>query len=256
MFNKQQFLALFKNSTELDIIKLFNTYEKACSRGITLFTDEFYTPAIWKALSKISSKDFEVDSYGIFEDGERRVIAFNKSEWDYYPIVILEIKCDTRFSKLEHKDYLGAIMSLNIKREKMGDMIVKDDGTCYLVAYEKIANYIKDNLHKVKNLSCHCNILDNICDIPVIEYKEEIINVSSRRLDSIVSELSNMSRSKAVDIINKGLVLVDYQVIADKSYDVDDDARITIRKIGKFKVKETLSTTKSGRLKITVLKYI
>ncbi|MGL4655304.1 MAG: RNA-binding protein [Sarcina sp.] len=254
--NKEQFFNLFKNTTDFDILKLYNTYERAKSRGISLFTEDFYPPAIWKALEKISGKNFSVESNGIFEDCDRRILAFNKSEWADYPIKIVEIKCNTKFSKLEHKDYLGSIMALGIKREKIGDVILKSDDICYLVTCEKIALYIVDNLHKIKMLNCECRVLDDFSDeIPKIEFKEEIINVASKRLDGIVSELANISRSKACDLITKGLVLVDYVQVTDKSYEVDEDIRLTIRKIGKFKVKETLGTTKSGRLKITVLKY-
>lgn len=253
--NKEKFLNSFKNSLELDIIKLFNTYEKANSRGISLFTEEFYPPAVWKILENLSSNSLTVESYGIFDECDRRIISFNKSDWSTYPIVLLEIKCNTKFSKLEHKDYLGAIMSLGIKREKIGDLILKGDDVCYLATYEKIAIYIKDNLHKVKKLNCECNILEYAIEIPKMEYKEDVINVASKRLDCVVSELANISRAKAVDLISKGLVLVDYMEITDKSYEVQEDIRITIRKIGKFKLKETLGTTKSGRLKIAVLKY-
>ncbi|MGL4451474.1 MAG: RNA-binding protein [Sarcina sp.] len=254
--NKEQFNNILKSKTDFDILKLYDIYERALSRGISLFTEDFYPPAIWKPLEKLSSKNFSVESNGIFEDCDRRVIAFNKSEWSDYPIKLLEIKCNTKFSKLEHKDYLGSIMALGIKREKIGDVILKGDDVCYLATYEKIALFIIDNLHKVKKLSCECRILDDFSEeIPQIEFKENMINVASTRLDALVSELANISRNKACDLISKGLVLVDYVQVTDKSYEVEEDMRITIRKIGKFKVKETLGTTKSGRLKITVLKY-
>lgn len=254
--NKEQFFNLFKNKTDFDILKLYNTYERAKSRGISLYTEDFYPPAIWKALEKFSGKTFSVESNGIFEDCDRRVMAFNKEEWDEYPIKLVEIRCNTKFSKLEHKDYLGSIMALGIKREKIGDVILQGDDVCYLATYEKIALFIIDNLHKVKKLSCECRILDDFSEeIPQIEFKEEVINIASNRLDAVVSELANISRSKACDLILKGLVLVDYVQVTDKSYEIEENMRITIRKIGKFKVKETLGTTKSGRLKITVLKY-
>ena len=254
--NKEAFNNLFKNKTDLDVLKLYDIYERAKSRGISLFTEDFYPPAIWKILEKVSNKNFNIESNGIFEDCDRRVIAFNKSEWSDYPIKLVEIRCNTKFSKLEHKDYLGSIMALGIKREKIGDVILKGDNICYLATYEKIAFFIIDNLHKVKKLSCECRILDDFSEeIPKIEFEEKVINVASKRLDGIVAELANISRSKACDLISKGLVLVDYVQVTDKSYEVEEDIRITIRKIGKFKVKETLGTTKSGRLKITVLKY-
>lgn len=254
MINKESFITIFRNAQKLNITKLFSTYEKVYSRGIKVYTDEFYPPAIWKYLEQYSNNYIKIESFGLFKDSDRRVISFNKEIRDEYPITLLKIECDTRFTKVEHRDYLGSIMSLNIKREKMGDIILKDN-ICYIVTFEKIATYIKENLHKVKNLSCKCSVLDINSEIPSVEYKELVINVASRRLDSIVSELANISRVKAVDSISKGDILIDYLEVKDKSYIVQDESRITIKKIGKFKIKEILGTTKSGRLKITVLKY-
>lgn len=253
--NKEQFLKLFKVQNDIELIKLYNLYEKALNRGIPLKTEEFYPPSVWKVLEKLSTKSLKIESYGIFDDCDRRVISFNRPEWEDYKIKLLEIKCNIKFSSIEHKDFLGAIMSLGIKREKMGDLILKSDGICYLAADEKIAHFITSNLHKVKQLSCECKIINDNCDVPKIDYKKETINATSKRLDCIVASLANISRSKANDIISKGLVLVDYVEVNDKSYEIEEGSRVTIRKVGKFIVDEVVGTTKSGRLKITVLKY-
>ena len=253
--NKEQFLALFFKQADLEILKLYNLYEKSSSRGIGLYSEEFYPPSVWKSLEKLATKNLSIESYGIFEDCDRRIIAFNKFEWDEYPIKLVEIKCNTKFSTVEHKDFLGAIMALGIKRDKIGDLILKEDGICYLATFDKLATFIVDNLHKIKKLSCECKVIDYPLEIPKIDFKEEIINAASKRLDSVVAALANISRSKSSELISKGLVLVDYIEVTDKSYEVDDNSRITIRKVGKFRIKETFGTTKSGRLKITVLKY-
>ncbi|MGL4739599.1 MAG: RNA-binding protein [Sarcina sp.] len=253
--NKEYFLKKFDGKVDADILKLYNLYEKATSRGITLFSDEFYPPFVWKELEKLSSKNIEISSFGIFSDSDRRMIAFNKNEWNEYPIKLIQIKCNTKFQGLEHKDYLGSIMGLGIKREKLGDLILLRDDICYLAAEENIALYVVENLHKIKKLNCECGILDFYADIPSVNYKELSVNISSNRLDAIVSELAKLSRSKANELIDKGLVLVDYAKVFSKTIEVEEDTRITIRGVGKFKVKETLGVTKNGRLKLTILKY-
>lgn len=253
--NKEQFFKLFNGQKDLELIKLYNLYEKSLNRGIPLYTEEFYPPSVWKTLEKVSTKNLIIQSYGIFEDCDRRIISFNKLDWDDYKIKLVEIKCNIKFSSIEHKDFLGSLMSLGIKREKMGDLIVKSDGVCYLAADEKIAHFITCNLHKVKQLSCDCKVIEEDCDVPRINYKKEIVNSTSKRLDCIVAALANISRSKAADIISKGLVLVDYIEVNDKSYEIEEGSRVTIRKVGKFIIDEAVGTTKSGRLKITVLKY-
>ncbi|MGL5634963.1 MAG: RNA-binding protein [Sarcina sp.] len=253
--NKEYFLKKFDGKVDADILKLYNLYEKANSRGITLFSDEFYPPFVWKELEKISGKNIEISSSGIFLEADRRVISFNKREWEEYPTKLIQIKCNTKFQSLEHKDYLGSIMALGIRREKLGDLILVKDDICYLAAEENIALYVVENLHKIKKLNCECRILDFYEEVPSVSYKELSINISSNRLDAIVSELAKISRSKANELIDKGLILVDYAKVFSKTIEVEEDTRITIRGVGKFKVKETLGVTKNGRLKLTILKY-
>ena len=43
-----------------------------------------------------------------------------------------------------------------------------------------------------------------------INFDDKIITVPSKRLDSIVSAITNLSRTKVIEPIEKGKVLVDY----------------------------------------------
>ncbi len=251
--DKKEFLNLL-NLEEYEALKLYERFNLARTRNITIFTDEFYTPDVWSTLEEINFFGVTVESFGVFKEGERRVIAFNKEEYDEYPISLLKIQCNTKFSKLEHKDYLGSIMALGINRNKIGDLILKEDG-CYVAVHHSIIDFLISNLNKIKNLNCKCELIYNLEDIPKPSYEEKNIIVTSKRLDCIVAALGNMSRSKSLDIITSGSVLLDYRVTKDKSKEICEKSRLTIRGLGKFKISNIFGTTKSGRLKLTVFKY-
>ncbi|MGG5462475.1 RNA-binding protein [Clostridium sp. B9] len=251
--NKKDFLNLL-NLEEYEAVKLYEKFNLARTRNITVFTDEFYTPDVWSTLQEIKFFDITVESYGVFEDGDRRVIAFNKEEYDQFPISLLKIQCNTKFSKLEHKDYLGSIMALGINRNKIGDLILKENG-CYVAVHHSIIDYLIANLSKVKNLNCKCEIIYDLDETPKPSYEERSVIVTSKRLDCIVAALGNISRSKALDNITSGSVLLDYRITKDKSKEVSENSRLTIRGLGKFKISNIFGTTKSGRLKLTVFKY-
>ena len=89
-----------------------------------------------------------------------------------------------------------------------------------------------------------------------VNFLEVIINVSSLRLDSIVSKLSNISRSKALDLINQNKILVDYCKVNSKSLEVKEGQRITIAGVGKYIMGNIVGNTKSGRFKVNIKKYI
>lgn len=251
--NKKDFINLL-NLEEFEALKLFERFNLARTKNISVFTDEFYTPDVWSTLQELNLSSIKIESFGFFEDGERRVIAFNKDEYSDYPISLLRIHCNTKFSKLEHKDYLGSIMALGINRSKIGDLILRDDN-CYVAVHNSIIDFLLSNLTKIRNLNCKCEIVYDTEDIPKPSYEEKNIIVTSKRLDCIIAALGNLSRNKALDAINSGSVLLDYRVTKDKSKEVSENSRITLRGVGKFRIKNIFGTTKSGRLKLTVFKY-
>lgn len=225
--------------------------------GKVVYSGELYTPNVYKALMGMSSElELKVYCYGIFEDAQRKIITFSYDDVWYYPVDLIKISTNSKFSKLQHKDYLGAVMALGIKREKLGDLILKND-ECYLAVHNEITDYIKMNLTSVGKSICTVNILDvNSSEIPEYDFQNIIVNVSSLRIDCIVSSLCNISRGKAEELIRRGKVLVDYSEAIKKDKILKDDCVITIRGYGKFKIIEEAGWTGSGRIKIQVKKFI
>ena len=145
-------------------------------------------------------------------------------------------------------------MSLGIEREKFGDLRVIDDFAIVPI-YEEVIDYIFCSLDKVgKSPVSVEEILEE--NLPKINFLESIIIVPSLRLDNIVSKLANISRGKAVDIIDSGKVLIDYSKSIEKSKDIKDGQRITISGVGKFIIREIIGNTKSGRYKVKINKFI
>ena len=91
-----------------------------------------------------------------------------------------------------HRDYLSGIMKLGIKREKIGDILVFEDGAD-VVCSNEISKYILNNLQQLTRFSKAKIEQLNISEIrkPDIKKEEKRITVSSLRLDNIVSELAN-----------------------------------------------------------------
>lgn len=253
--NKEKFINSFRDEDEFEIIKLYNLYVKALKTGAMFYTDDFYSPSVWSKFEELNLSGVTIDSYGIFEECDRRIIVFNKEEYIEPPLSLVKVVCNTKFVNLEHRDYLGSIMALGIKRNKLGDLIMAEEGICYFATYINMAEYIIDNLHKIKNLACKCKMLEDFSDSPKPSFKENIVICSSRRLDNVVAAITNSSRSKAVELIEKGAVLLNYRSHSNKSLEVPVDSRLTIRGFGKFKVMDTIGKTKNDREKIIILKY-
>lgn len=182
------------------------------------------------------------------------MICFNNIYGIPFPILILEIKNKSNFSKLKHKDYLGAIMSLGIERNKLGDLVLIEN-SCYIPVVEDISSYIISNLSQIGKSPVEIKIIEDLDKLPSMQFEEIIINVQSLRVDAIVSKLINGSRNKAVDLIDSGKVLLNYVKSKDKSQEIKFNDRLTIRGTGKFIIMNLVGDTKNGKHKILVKKY-
>lgn len=80
--------------------------------------------------------------------------------------------------------------------------------------------------------------------------------VSSLRLDSLLALAFSSSRSKLVAFIEGGKVFVNGKLITSNGYQIKENDIISVRGLGRFCYRETLSQTKKGRYYVTIELYI
>lgn len=252
---KEKIVKYFTNDDRDEALNLYERYLLSKNKNIPIFGKNFYTPNIWTWFEKnLSNKDFKVESNGLFDDSERRMISFNNIYESPFPMKLIKIESTSKFSNLTHRDFLGGILSLGIERNKIGDLLI-DKNTCYVPVHEEIENFIIYNVDKISKVVCNVEVINNFELLPKVSFKEEIILVSSLRIDGIVSRIINVSRSKAQAMIEQGQVLINYVKVKDKSYELKGEERITIRGFGKFILGNSIGNSKSGRIKIIIKKY-
>jgi len=240
------------------ISNIFNKIQIAEKTNKIIFTNNFLPPDIWNQISVIcESYKIKLYANGIFKDADRRMLSFSSYEEPIiYPIDLLEISNKSKFGKVDHKDYLGAIMSLGIKREKLGDLIIKDD-VCYAPVCSDISSYIINNLDKIKNCPCEVSQHDYVLrDLPERQFQEKVIISTSFRLDGMVSAVCNVSRSNSTQLISTGKILVNYFQCLKKDKVIKNNDILTIRGYGKFMVADFIGGTQKGRFKVVIKQYI
>ena len=144
-----------------------------------------------------------------------------------------------------------------MKREKVGDILVFDNGADIIVINDT-AEILKSELQTLTRFQNAQMEIIEITDLRKQELKiEEIkIIVPSLRLDNIVSDLAKTSRTKAVQIIDSERVFINGQCETKQSKAVKLKDVITIRGKGRFIVKEISGTTRSGRPVLVIEKYV
>lgn len=251
--DKKNFIALFPRESVVDATKIYDKFKLASEKGIEIFSNELYTPEIWSVLENLKEDNVTISSYGIFEEAERKIISFN-NEYGTYPVDLIKVIVNNKFVTLTHRDFLGSVMALGIERNRIGDMIVKDN-CCYFPVHEEITTYILASLNKVRNVTCSCELITEENEIPKVNYEEKNININSLRLDCLVSSIANVSRNEANALLSGGKVLVNYYIDTEKSREIKLESKLTIRGYGKFIIKEILGNSKSGRIKLKIYKF-
>ncbi len=269
---KEIFLRQFPKELEYEASRLYNSFEIAKEYEVAAYTEEFYTPNFWKRLTG-KMEGIYIFTSGCFEESDRRQIAFipaiyceegaisgnSRSEMpDFlkFPYGLLKIQINSKFKEYSHKDFLGSLMGLNIKRELMGDLILEKDRG-YIPVSDKIKNVILKELVQIGNAPCKVTDVNEEMEvIPSYKYDDKIITVPSKRLDSLVSAITGLSRTKVTEPIEKGKVLVDYFEEKEKSKIVETGSLITIRGYGKFRLVSDRGETKKGKERLLIKKYI
>ena len=213
--NKEKFLNFFNGEEQQDAIRIYNSLIMSVDYNTLIVVDEFVTPNIWyKSKEFLKQYNFKCTTYGFFENSERRMIAFSPSDWEvpiHFPYEVIRISNKSKFKKLEHKHYLGTLLSLGFKREKLGDLVVKED-LCFVPVVDDIVEYIINSLEKINGCAVKIEVLgNNEYNLIQSEIKqvERIVLSTSMRIDCIVSAITNISRSKADKLLTSGKVLVD-----------------------------------------------
>lgn len=208
-----------------------------------------------KELRKTTSKDSYLYFEGGYELSERKraIVLFNDEDvsFDDFDIKIYEILFESDIKQISHRHILGTLMSLGINRNSFGDILITED-KYYLFVTSEISKYIEQNFLMVNHIPLKLIEINDLSLIKLPIPHEENINVSSMRLDAIISRAMRKSRNDSAEIISKGLVLINHKECLNVSQNVKINDIISIRHFGRIEVLEILKTTKKDRLVLRI----
>lgn len=184
---------------------------------------------------------------------KRAIIApeYETIEEEDFKLTLLEATYPEKFITLEHRDVLGAFMSLGIKREKLGDLIVQE-GVVHIVAASEISDFIKMNLTGIKkaNVAFSEKPMNTLLKSNETWQTKET-TVSSLRLDVMTKEIYGMSRKKAGMHIEAGHVKVNHRTVEDTAFQLEEGDLISLRGKGRSRLKEVKGQTKKEKFRVT-----
>ena len=220
----------------------------------TFFLDERQQQLAETVLASEKAQSYAF--FGGFDEAQRRVLALlpetSYDDGQEYPIKAVTFTY-RKADKLTHRDILGALMSLNIRRECVGDIIVGEGKSCTVV-YDTVAD---DVLSICKIGRVGVKAAEGFDESLKPENSFKLINatVSSLRIDGVLSAAAGVSRDKAASLIRSSLVSLDHKQVSSVSKQIEAGEVFSVRGHGKFQL-ESCRETKKGRMNIVVKKYL
>lgn len=214
----------------------------------------FLDPFEQKTMADIARlNSIDICFLGGNEDAERKILVAN---YYYYPLYEPNYLSVIEFesNNINHPDVLGALLSLGVSRNDIGDISILDGKVEFAIDINE-ANFVEFNLTKIKNEPVRPIIKEdaklNLAK-PMYETRQGF--VSSLRLDNLLTIFLSTSRSKAKDIIGSKFVKVNYQTIEDPSYQVDEKSLVSVRRSGRFIFDSVDGSSKKGNKHISYRK--
>lgn len=265
--NKSELLEKYsKPEDKLLVSKILDKIEASSRRNIVTCTDFLDMFQLKIAQIALDLTECNYIFCGGYDNANRKIaiiypekltqeIILNSLN-NYIQIIRIDLPKNL-YGEYSHRDFLSAVIKLGIRREKIGDILVEEDGADIIVNKE-ISKYLEQNLKQLTRFSKSNITLQNIENLRKAQIKKEDIQliVQSLRLDNIIAGLAKTSRTKANEIISQGRVFINYEEQYKPDKQIKEKDIIVIRGIGKFDIDVKEGETRKNRQIINVKKYI
>lgn len=217
---------------------------------------KFLTPAESHQVSMqfASRNDVALSFDGGFKGAERVRAVFTNPDWGGYERAELfaALKAGHRpQDTIGHRDILGALMSLGIARNTIGD-IVSD----FIICLPELSGYIIEHLNKAGRIGIQLSPVD-LESLPIrqetLHIKTE--TVASLRLDVLLCAAFGLTRTNAAKLIAAGRVNLDYEPCLQPAKELREGSLLSVRGMGRAKLSEVGGTSKKGRIFVQIGLY-
>jgi len=228
------------------------------SRGETMVFSAFLTSeesAIAAAVCHKQKAPFLL--WGGYDDAERKMLAVSDLDMDMLklccPIVLLQFLGDVE--KLTNRDVLGSLLASGLRRDVLGDIIVRD-GLVLVFVSEHIKDFIMNNVSSIGRTKVTVKELSPDFKVPERRYEELRFTIASMRMDAVVGGLTHLSREQACRLIDGKMVAINHVPVEKKTKEVHSGDCVVIRGHGKWIIDSCQDLTRKGRIILNCKKYI
>ncbi len=215
----------------------------------------FCNPNECKIIEEISSLfNIKVLQNGGYEKAElKNVILLNKDIEITNDVCLFEIKYNTKFNELTHRQIMGTLYNQGISERLLGDIIVSSDKRCQFIVANELKDVLEIMVLKIGSIPVKYELINEITIEPK-KLNSKIRSSRSLRIDAICKSISFISRNKIAKDILKGYVSVNHKVIKDLKYEIKEEDLISIKGHGRIIIKKIIPVNGKYNIKFETTK--
>lgn len=261
MSDRDKILRYYRGSDDGDLAARILDVAETAIRNRKYKVSEFLDPYGYSIAETIGAhySNLELLANGGYNGAERVKAIFVNEEFRGTPelnVELLGAKWDERYYELTHRDVLGALMGLGIKREIIGDIIMCGHG-CQIIIEASLADFVIGDFKMIGAAPVVVSRLSLSEITPREEKIKEIkTTIVSLRLDVVAAAGFGTSRTTMSDEIGVGKLKVNWQDAKKSDQAVKVGDVISMRGRGRVEVAEVLGQTKKGRISILLRRFM
>ena len=234
--------------------------ERSWSRGIPCCTDflDLSEQAVLKRI-RTGLPQPEILLFGGADGCERVMAGFGvtSEETDSFPIACVRIApTGAKFAgEMNHRDALGALMSLGFERSLLGDIILREK-EAFVFCADRVADFICEGLTSVRHTSVKASRGEAPPPGELFRTRREVIQVSSPRIDALVAHAFNVSRAKAQSLFPEGKIFLDGAECLRTDAEPEAGQIISVRGLGRFRFAGAETQSKKGKWNTVIERYV
>lgn len=169
-----------------------------------------------------------------------------------FDLELLTVDYPTKFAELHHRQIMGTLIGEGISRESFGG-IITDGQHWQVVVTKEMAQFLRREVQHVGRVKVKW-LPTEMTEVltPVEEWETITTTVASCRLDNIVAAGFNYSRNRAKQLIERGLVRLNWEVVDRPDYPIVAHDLLSVRHAGRLRIDDIGGKTRKQKDRISM----
>ncbi|KAA9242776.1 MULTISPECIES: RNA-binding protein [Aerococcus] len=242
--------------SEADFVDQVINWKNRVTASFQPFLSHFLDPREQAIVYSIIGKDedLKVKDFGGYPQAEMRrmIIAprYEKVNDSDFNISLIQINYAAKFNHIEHRQVLGTLLGEGLQKNRIGDIIHSDlDWQFFIDA--SLTDFVISQIQRIGKVSVKLEAIDFADRIQVEDPWQPLErSLASFRMDLVLSEGFNLSRSKVKSAIEAGLVKYNWMPLTNSAQTVSEGDILSLRHHGRLRLDKVLKVSKKGKYRV------